>query len=435
MLARFVRRAPLCLLLVVSAAACEDKAASPPLPAPDRASTASAPKESTSAEAKLAPPPSTAVVAASANEIAPSAALAAQPVQAPEAALKDAQGAPPSPAVAAKTDGKASEKAAKAPAAVAGGTSAAAPALPADLPPTTDGILPPGAADKILPVGARPIVKLVEPGSEPRAELVYSLTKGAKQTLGMSMDMVMGLKMGVQAMPPVVIPRMAMFLDMTPGEKDSGGDWKVDALLQRVAVEPKGPQQQEMARQIAPNVEGMKGLTMAYFVTPKGHVHDVKISTPPGFPAQAQQMLNGMSQSFESMVSPLPSEPVGVGAKWQVTTRVASAGADLLQFATYILKEKSGSQATLNVTVAQVAASDAVNAPGMPAGASAKLKAFHSGGSGMSKIDTKSVAPSGGRMSVKSGMDLEVSVGGAGPAQRTSVDTTLDVEFTKPGKN
>src|SRR4029079_4669295 len=103
------------------------------------------------------------------------------------------------------------------------------------------------------------------PGEEPRSELVYELEKGTKQTLGMSMDMVMTLKMGAQAVPPVIIPRMMMGLDMTAIDKDAGGDWKIDALLQRVSLEPKGAQQQEIAKQMRPHIEGMKGLTMAYF--------------------------------------------------------------------------------------------------------------------------------------------------------------------------
>jgi hypothetical protein len=252
-----------------------------------------------------------------------------------------------------------------------------------------------------------------------------------KQSLGMGMDMVMSLKMGHSAMPPMTIPRMVMNLDMTVGEKDAGGDWKIDAALLRVGLEPKGAQQQQMADQMQPHVDGMKGLTMTYFVTPKGHVHDVKINVPSSFPAQAQQMLTGMNQSFESMVAPLPNEPVGIGGKWEVTTRVVSSGADLLQFAVYTLKEKAGSKATLDVTVTQVAASEKITAPGMPAGATAKLKRFNSGGTGTNKLDVKSATPEGGRMTVKTGMDLEVTLG-ASAAEATSVETALTVEFTRP---
>lgn len=427
-LARPFRRMPLCLLLALSVASCDsDKSAPPPVPAPERAEAA--PKEATPAEVKAAAQPSGDPAAqAPAEAAAPSSAQAATtptgaaPVEAAAAGTGTAgkgsalAGAPP-----ADTESKAAAPG-KGGAAAAGGTSA---------PKTANGILGPGAADKILKAGSRPLVKLIAPGAEPREVLTYALDKGLKQSLGMGMDMVMSLKMGHSAMPPMTIPRMVMNLDMTVGDKDASGDWKIDAALLRVGLEPKGPQQQQMADQMQPHVDGMKGLTMTYFVTPKGHVHDVKINVPPSFPAQAQQMLTGMNQSFESMVAPLPNEPVGIGGKWEVTTRVVSSGADLLQFAVYTLKEKAGSKATLDVTVTQVAASEKITAPGMPAGATAKLKRFSSGGSGTNKLDVKSATPEGGRMTVKTGMDLEVSLGASG-AESTSVETTLGVEFTRP---
>lgn len=426
MLARKWYRAPLVLLVALSVAACQDKSSAPPVPTPDRAAVS--PTEAATTEAKLAAPPTT---------DRPSARIPATAV-----VLDTSASAAPAEKLDAKAEVKAETKApakagdvkAKAPDAAASGapSDSAGGALPTAFASAKNGILPPGAADKILAVGARPLVKLVSPGAEPRSELVYDLTKGVKQSLGMSMDMAMSLKIGPQAAPPVILPRMMMGLDMTAADKDARGDWKIDALLNRVTIEAKGAQQEQMAKQMRPHMDGMKGLTMAYFVTPKGHVHDVSINTPPNFPAQAQQMLQGMNQSFESMVAPFPSDAVGVGAKWEVTTRVASGGADLLQFSTYVLKERKGSQTTLDVTVTQVAASEMINAPGMPAGAAAKLTAFHSGGGGSSRLDTKSVAPLGGKMSVKSGMDLEVSAGGAGPAQQTSVNTDLTVEFSRP---
>jgi hypothetical protein len=421
---------PLCLLLALSIASCDsDKSATPPVPAPERAEAT--PKEATSAEAKAAAQPSGDPAA-----------------QAPTGAAAPS-GAPESGQAAAAPTGAASAEAAAAGTGTAGKGSALVGAPPADTgkaaapakgaaaaggtsaPKTANGILGPGAADKILKAGSRPLVKLVAPGAEPREVLTYALDKGVKQSLGMGMDMVMSLKMGQSAMPPMAIPRMVMNLDMTVGDKDAGGDWKIDAALLRVGLEPKGEQQQQMATQMQPHVDSMKGLTMTYFVTPKGHVHDVKINVPPGFPAQAQQMLTGMNQSFESMVAPLPNEPVGIGGKWEVTTRVVSSGADLLQFAVYTLKEKAGSKATLDVTVTQVAASEKITAPGMPAGATARLKRFSSGGTGTNKLDVKSATPEGGRMNVKTGMDLEVSLG-AGGAEATSVETTLAVEFTRP---
>lgn len=413
MLAPTFRRVPLCLLLALSAASCEDNKSPSTVPSPDRAEAAS--KEAATTTSAAHPAPSS-----SAEVAAPAAKEPESPAPAANAAGEKA--AAEASAAAEKT----SDAKAKAPA--GGGEKTASSGLLA----ARNGILPPGAADKVLAVGARPIVKLMNPGGEPRAELTYALDKGAKQPLGMSMDMMMTLRMGDQAPPPITIPKMVMVLDMVVGDRNAQGEWKIDAALGRATVEPAGAQQEAMAKQMRPQIEGMKGLTMNYWVTPKGYVHDVKINIPPNFPAQAQQMLAGMNQSFESMVAPLPAEPVGVGATWEVIARVSSGGADLLQLSTYTLKSKSGARATLDVKVTQLAANDAVNAPGMPAGAKARLRSFSSSGGGASQLDTKSVAPEGGRMDVKSAMEIEVTTAGAGAPQQTSVDTALSVQFTRP---
>jgi hypothetical protein len=161
-------------------------------------------------------------------------------------------------------------------------------------------------------------------------------------------------------------------------------------------------------------------------------VHDLKLKVPPGFPDGVQQMLQGMNQQFESMVPPLPAEPVGIGGKWRVVTRTASAGADLVQFATYTLKARNGSKATFQVNLVQLAAKDEIRPPNMPAELSARLSSFKSTGKGENELDMKHVAPDSGRVVVQSEMDLTVRQGSAGPAEQSSVATSVAVTFTRP---
>ena len=442
MLTRTLRRMPLVLFALVSAAAC-GKDAAPPVPAPEKAAVENAPKAETAQ-------PTASPVAADEKKPADPSAANAPADKAPEAnaaAPKDdtktaepsanakkteaAAGAAPPAASGKDSTGKPAPD--KASAALAQDAKIASSSAKSSAPAPKDGILAPGEADKILAIGAKPSVKLMSPGAEPRAPLAYELEKGSKHKLGMGMDMLMSIQMGQQAIPATSIPRIVMGLDMLVAEKGPQGDWRVDATLDRASLEPKGDQQKAIADQMLPSINGMKGLRMDYWVTPKGHVRDVKLNLPEGFPPQAQQMLQGMNQSFESMMAPLPEDAVGIGAQWEVVTRVASSGADLLQFATYTLKKKTGSKALLEVTVKQLAAKATITAPGLPPGTLARLKAFRSEGAGTNEIDTKSVAPENGKMLVKSGMTLEVS-GAGGPAQDTTMETTLTVTFTRPKK-
>jgi predicted small lipoprotein YifL len=393
-------RLPLALMLVLPLAACGKKEPTP-MPAPE--------------------PP----VAAKTES-----ASKAAPVEAPENAAPPADlAAPPADALASgKAEAPAPDRAnAKAPPPAAG---AGAAGKEIALPKAKDGVLAPGAADKVLPVGAQPIIRLIDAGAEPRSDLSYALNKGGTQKLQMSMDMVMSMRMGAKSLPPTTIPTMSMQLDMAITDKSPSGEWKVDSKLTRVTVSAKGAQQEQMAAAMRPQVEGMKGLGMGYWINGKGHVRDVKLDIPKNFPAAAQQMLQGMNQSFESMVAPLPNEPVGVGARWQVISRMASAGADLLQSATYTLKARDGGKATLEVKLVQLAASDSINAPGMPPGVTTQVKSFSSGGSGTSLLDTKNVAPDTGSMALKTAMDIAVK--GSNEGDESSIETQTKVLISKP---
>lgn len=300
------------------------------------------------------------------------------------------------------------------------------------LPRATNGVLPAGAADKVLPVGGKPIVKLIDPGAAPRSDLSYALAKGSSQKMVMTMDMSMAMKVQGHNVPATSLPRMSMGMDAATVDKSAAGEFKIDSHLTTVGVEANGGQQEQMARALRPQLDAMKGLSMSYWVGPKGHVHDVKLGLPSSMPPAAQQLLNGMSQSFESMVTPLPREPVGVGAQWQVISRTATGGADLLQSAIYTLKSRKGNQATLEVKLIQLAASDTIHGPQMPAGMSAKVKGFSSGGGGTTRVDLKSVAPEGGTMTLKTSMNLAVQGAGPGNGDESTVETTTTVQIARP---
>lgn len=296
-----------------------------------------------------------------------------------------------------------------------------------------NGILPEGAADKVLPAGRAPTVQLVESGAEPRATLAYAMTKGSTVPLGMALDMTMGLTSGDRAVQPTAIPRLTMVLALTTGDADAAGDARIDGKLLHVTVDPKGAEQTAMAEALRPALDRLEGFAMSYRVSPGGRVHDLVVQPPGDAPAGTAELLGGVSQSFESMVVPLPAVPIGVGARWRVVSRVSAAGPDLLQLATYTLIAREGSKATLGLALTQVAASDKVKNPGLPADVQAKLRSFHSTGTGTSRIDVTSVAPEGGTLTVESSMDVEISQGGA-PGKRTIADSTMRVELSRPSK-
>jgi hypothetical protein len=296
-----------------------------------------------------------------------------------------------------------------------------------------DGLLAEGAADRVLARGQPPVVRLLDAGAEPRAPLAYAVPRGAKTSVDLALDVAMTIRMGDAAPPMTSVPRMVMTLDLSAAELEASGDAKVAAKVRRLLVEPKTPADEAIAKEMRPSLDLLKGLGMTYWLTPTGSVRDVKVALPPTAPVAAQHALASVSQSFDSMVAPLPREPIGRGARWQVVSRVTSSGADLLQEATCTLVERDGPHGTLAVEVSQRAASREVRVPGMPDGVKAILRYFRSVGSGRSEIDTRQLAPSAGKLEVATVMTLDVETGGLGaPVPPMHVDTSITVTFARP---
>jgi hypothetical protein len=388
-------------LLAFPLAACANNDA-PPAPQPEPSARAAVP------ETKPAP---TAEIVASA---APTSVASAAPTTSASAA------APIEASAAAPVRSAAPEKSA----AIAGGNP------PLALPRASNGVLAAGVADKILASGAPAIVRLLDPGAEPRADLSYAIAKGPAPKLGMAMDMAVSVKAGGH-LNEAKLPKMGMTLDGSAAETNAAGEWKILASLVGITIEGKGAQAEQMAAAMRPQIDAMKGLGINYWLSPKGRVRDVKVELPKGFPPAAQALVQGLNQSFESMVAPLPVEAVGVGAKWQVVSRMAASGADLLQSATYTLKARDGLKATLDVVTQQLSASDTIKALGSPGGAVTHVKSFSSGGTGTTKIDTTSVVPESGTTTMKTGMTVVVSQGGDA-GEESAVETRTTVVLSRP---
>lgn len=334
----------------------------------------------------------------------------------------------------AKTDASASSDVPAASATTAApGAVPATPGAAGQLPKGEKGILAPGVADKLLPVGGKPIVTVVEKGGEPREALAYDLAKDQKESFGIGMDMTMKMEMGGKATPAISMPRMNMLMDLAVKDKNAEKDVFIDGIMSGVSVDAgTDDMQKQLSESLKKELAGLKGLKMSYWVSPNGEVRDAKLDIPPNAPPTAQQMMQGMMQSMDSMVAPLPKEEVGVGAKWAALTRVSSNGADFLQMARYTLKQRDGEKLTIDIEIEQAAAKGSIDAPGLPPGVKTKLTSIDSAGKGSMLIDLKKITPVTSQM--KMTMKMALNVEAQGKQENMAMEMGMAVEFTHPKK-
>lgn len=385
------------LLLVVALSGCDDPA--PPGAAVPVPTTTAAPEgsgaPSASAATSAAPAPSEATAAASAPDGATPTGSASG---APAAATPSEA---PSPVAARKSSAR-------------------------------TGILKPGEADRTLAKGQTSKVRLLDAGAEPREALRYALAPGRTTGLEMGLTMTIELTQGERSVPSQKIPRIGTLLDMTTAAAPVDGALGVIALVREVAIAKDSGLPAQVAEKLMPHLQSIKGLQLAYTVTPEGRVKPAGVKLPGDKPAPAADAtLQQMSQSLESMIAPFPEEPVGLGARWEVVARFDSSGTELVQWSTFELKERTAEGAQLGLQVQQAAARADVHPPNLPPNVTASLAAFSSRGSGESRVEFASPSPRSATMKVDSSMTLQVDQGGGAAKQQTAMKSSMVVDLSR----
>lgn len=360
-------------------------------------------------------------------------APAAEPAASAAPAASDGPSEAPSAAASPAPSTSASVAAAPAESGAPTSGSASAPATPAPSGKASarTGILRPGEADRILAKGQSTKVRLLEAGAEPREPLRYALEPKRTASLEMGLTMTLELNQGTRAVPAQKIPRIATLLDLTTADAPDAGAMGVQVVVRDVGIGKDAGLPQQVADRLLPHLQGIKGLTLGYHVTPEGRVKQAGAKMPGQKGAATDPTLQQMSQSLESMIAPFPDEPVGVGARWEVVARFDSSGTELVQWSTFELRERDAKGAHLGLEVTQAAAQAEVHPPNLPPGVSAKLVEFGSRGSGESRLEFASPAPRNATMKVDSTMTLAVAQGGADSGQKTSMKSTMLVELAQ----
>lgn len=254
--------------------------------------------------------------------------------------------------------------------------------------PQTDDISSPKADG-----GAKTTVKLLDPGAEPRTALRYKFQANRTEKMVIEMSMAMAMEIGGQKQPETQVPTTRMTMTIDSKEVSPEGDLHYEFELLQVDVLPKPGANPMMVNAMKQQMSNMQGLSGSGTVTSRGFYRDVEIKPPPGIDPQIRQSIDQMKQSMSQMSAPLPAEPVGRGARWQVTMPMEMPGMKLTQIATYTLSEIQGDKAKLDVTIKQSAPPQEIDTPGADPGMKVFLESLKSSGKGTVELQMTSLVP------------------------------------------
>jgi hypothetical protein len=179
-----------------------------------------------------------------------------------------------------------------------------------------------GAPIPGVPAAAVAKMRLVEPGAEPRVVRKYTFVanKAERRTLTIRQSVQQEQQKQEQ-------PGLAMTVDFVAKDvKPTGSKFEMKVIKVDLADKEKLPAQ--MQAQAAQELGTFAGLTALFDVSPRGEVGEVTMSGDKKMAKEgAAELLEAFQQFVELVLAPLPEEPIGVGAKWEVAEEQEDRGA------------------------------------------------------------------------------------------------------------
>ena len=274
-----------------------------------------------------------------------------------------------------------------------------------------------------LPPGV--VIKLIDPGSEPRKALRLHPKPGEKQTCQMIMKMAMAMKMMETNNLEIKLPPVAITMEASVKSVSADGDIAYTSTTTDATVGSDEPGvMPQVAEAMKASLANIKGLTANGVISSRGFNKGTDMKIPAGGDPQVRQVMDQMKDSFSKLSAPLPDEPIGPGAKWEVKMPLKSGGITMEQSATYQLVSLENDKVVLKTTLAQRAAPQKVENPSMP-GLKMDLSRLSGTGTGESTFDLGKILPNQAAMDVQSEATMSANTGGQ--KQETAIKFTVNM--------
>ena len=158
----------------------------------------------------------------------------------------------------------------------------------------------------------------------------------------------------------------------------------------------------------------------------RGRTLSANMKVPEGAPADVKQMIDSMQRGVQNFSAPLPDEPVGLGAKWEVRMVIEAGGLRLNQTATYTLKELSSDGYSADVSLKQSSGKQEMKLPNLPPGTTVEVQSMTGEGAGTLRAQLNHLVPTS-KLELTSAMESIISSNGAQQPMKANYKVALDI--------
>lgn len=272
-----------------------------------------------------------------------------------------------------------------------------------------------------------PVVKLLEPGADPKIDLSMKPAAGLAQSALLTMTIDADMNVGGQQVP-MKFPPFKMGVSLKVDEVRANGDIAFSIKVDSADVGETAdviPAVMEAMKGAIGKVVGMGGKSV---VDAHGVTKEAKFEVPPDAPNEVKQVVDSFQQSIGQMAIPFPAEPVGVGAKWQSTVALEQMQLKVDQTSTYEIVSIEGSVVKVKFSVQLNAPPQAMKSAQMKAGLEATLNKFQGSGVNEATFDLTKVLPvsSSGKNAITMDMSLKDGTQAQNVLMKMNVDMKLE---------
>ena len=190
----------------------------------------------------------------------------------------------------------------------------------------------------------QPIVRLLDPGSEPRRVLRFQPKAGDTQTVGFT------VKVAIEPGPLTNLPPIVQTVQVSIKNVLANGDIEYETVITDVSVTGSPDTPAQLAGNLQEAFAYVKGLTTAGLLSSRGLSKMTKTTSAKSdkVPAPIARLFQAhMTRGLDIVSPPLPEEAVGAGGKWEVEQEADGA----VEKAVYEIASMEENRVTAKATI------------------------------------------------------------------------------------
>ncbi|MFZ1864958.1 MAG: hypothetical protein WAU39_12095 [Polyangiales bacterium] len=213
-------------------------------------------------------------------------------------------------------------------------------------------------------LGAAPVLKVLEQGSEPRQALRWKVGSGFTQKLSADVDST------ADALVSIVVarsPQYTVSYDLALHAKKVEKDGTVHVAFSVDEATPSAPTMDsnpKLAKRLKEALPAVRRVTGTYRMSPRGRVTDLQVKVPPNATPTCEEMIDSLRWALTHWVPLFPEVPIGKDAEWTIHQAVEQNGVRVNQLRGYRVVKIDGNRVELGMSTRQSATAQRFTSPG-----------------------------------------------------------------------